>query len=139
MAQQLTQELYDALNRRGRHRGARAPAETATSALLSQIRFAGLPQPVTEFRFCPGRKWAVDLCWPDPAVMLAVEVEGLIYSNKGDNALTGRHVSVSGFAADLCKYNELTLLGFRLLRVTSKQARDGSALRWIERALTRKG
>lgn len=134
MPSPLTQELIDAMNKRtGRGRG-RGRGETATAALLSQIRYAGLPMPVTEFRFCPGRKWAVDLCWPD--FMLAVEVEGLVYSNKGDNALAGRHVSVSGYAADLCKYNELTILGFRLVRVTSKHARDGSALGWIERALT---
>jgi len=129
----LTPDLIAALNRRG-GRG-RASRGVPRDTLLAALRYAGLPTPELEYRFAaPRRKWALDLAYPDP-IRLGIEIEGLVYSNRGDNQLIGRHVSVTGYHADLEKYNELAIMGWRLLRVTSAHATNGTALTWIERAL----
>lgn len=95
-------------------------------ALALQLRAAGVPAPVTEYQFHPDRRWRLDFAWPD--LMLAVEVEGGVYQR-------GRHTRGGGFVADCEKYNEATLLGWRVLRVTGDHIKSGAALAWIERAL----
>jgi hypothetical protein len=40
--------------------------------IVGQLRMAGLPDPVEEYRFAPPRRWRFDLAWPER--MLAVEV-----------------------------------------------------------------
>lgn len=93
--------------------------------LLAIIQLTGtVPNPVPEFRFAPPRRWRLDYAWPDHKI--AVEVEGGIWSG-------GRHIRPKGFLADLEKYNELAILGWRLIRVTPQQIRSGEALRIIER------
>ena len=52
------------------------------SELAQQVKFAGLPAPVAQHKFHPVRRWRFDLAWP--ANMLAIEVDGGIWSN-------GRH------------------------------------------------
>lgn len=99
--------------------------------LLGQIRLAGLPAPETEFRFHPQRKWRFDLAYP--SVRLAVEYEGLVWKGKG-----GRHQRAQGLIADAEKYAEALLLGWRVLRVTSKHVKSGQALAWVTRALETK-
>lgn len=94
--------------------------------LMLQIKAANLPTPITEYRFHPIRKWRVDLYFADQR--LAVEVEGATFAQ-------GRHTRGVGFEKDCEKYNELTLAGIRLLRVTGKMIKDGTALEFIERAL----
>ena len=93
--------------------------------LLLQIRAVGLSMPVEEHRFCK-RRWRFDLAWPDRK--LAVEIEGGTWSH-------GRHTRGKGFAMDCIKYNEATLLGWCVLRVTTGMVNDGSALQYVERAL----
>lgn len=55
---------------------------------------------------------------------IAVEVEGGIFNN-------GRHVRPAGFQADCEKYNNAALLGWRVLRFTSDQVRNGTAASFI--------
>jgi len=94
--------------------------------LQLQLRIAGLNGWVSEFMFHPTRKWRFDVSFP--AAMLAVEVEGGTWAQ-------GRHSRGSGFAEDCIKYNEAVLLGWRVLRFTTAQVQDGTALRYIEKAL----
>ncbi len=68
-------------------------------------------EPEREFRFHPERKWRFDFAWPDHKV--AVEVEGGQFS-------VGRHQRLSGFEADCDKYNSAALLGWAVLRFTSR-------------------
>jgi len=75
-----------------------------------------------EYRFAPPRRWRLDFAFLDH--QLAVEVEGGVW-------VTGRHVRPSGFIKDIEKYNALTLLGWRLLRVVPAMIEDGEALRLI--------
>jgi len=127
----LTREMYDALNRKGsRGRGrARSSADDPTAKLLTDLHYAGVPAPACEYKFCPGRRFAFDLAWP--AQLVAVEIEGLVYSNRGDNQLTGRHVSVTGFKRDISKYGLAFSMGWNVLRVTSADARNGIAVGWL--------
>ncbi len=94
--------------------------------LAAIIRCLDIPEPVREYRFHPARRWRLDYAWPD--FRLAVEIEGGVWIN-------GRHVRGSGFMNDMEKYNELTLMGWSLLRFTPRQLRNGEAvatlLRWF--------
>lgn len=67
----------------------------------------GLPNPISEHRFHPNRKWRIDFAFVDNK--LAVEIEGGVWTK-------GRHTRSSGFLKDMEKYNALTELGWKLLR-----------------------
>ncbi len=98
--------------------------------LLVQFRSAGVPLPLTQYRFCPTRKWAFDFAWPEQ--MLAVEVEGGIW-------VRGRHNRGSGFLADCEKYNEAAILGWRVLRFPTELVDQGTALTTVERVFASRG
>ena len=85
---------------------------------------------VREYRFHPSRRWRFDFAWP--AHMLAVEVEGGVW-------VQGRHNRGAGFLADMEKYNEAAILGWRVLRVAGKHIRSDEAMAWLERALKARG
>lgn len=101
--------------------GSRREAE-----LLAQIVLAGLPIPEREVCLIPGRRFRTDFFFPE--ARLAVEVDGGVWTG-------GRHTTGQGFTQDCEKTNELTLLGYRVLRVTPEHIRSGKALAWIERGL----
>lgn len=95
-----------------------------------QCRTLGLPPPVAEHRFHPVRRWKFDYAWP--AQMVALEREGVVYSHvKGDHRLGGRHVSATGFKADLEKYGTAFSLGWRVLRCLPAQIDNGQAIEWL--------
>lgn len=78
-----------------------------------------------EHRFHPVRKWRLDFAWP--AQQLAVEVEGGVWTG-------GRHTRGAGFVKDMEKYNQATLLGWRVLRVTPADIKSGKAVELIKAA-----
>src|SRR5262245_25920821 len=96
--------------------------------LQFQISAMKLPAPATQYRFHPTRKWTFDFAWPDR--LLYLEVEGGIFIRGG-----GRHNRGKSFERDCQKYCEACILGWRGLRVTTDQVRNGVALRLVERAL----
>ena len=98
--------------------------------LLAQIVLAGLPVPEREVRLIPGRRFRTDFFFPQ--ARLVVEVDGGQFVPGG-----GRHNRPAGYASDCEKTNELTLLDYRILRVTPEHIRSGKALSWIERGLRR--
>jgi very-short-patch-repair endonuclease len=69
-------------------------------------------QLTAEHKFHPTRKWRFDFAHLDTKI--AIELEGL--THKG-----GRHQSVKGYTADVEKYNEATLLGWTVFRLTKSQ------------------
>lgn len=92
--------------------------------LAKQIKAAGLPKPELEYAFDAqlegeGRGWRFDLCWP---LWLAVEVDGSVHRIKGR------------FKADLAKHQAAFALGYKLLRVSPEQVRNGEALELVRRA-----
>lgn len=68
------------------------------------------------------KDWRFDFVLTD--YRIAIEVEGGIFNN-------GRHVRPKGFAADCEKYNHAALLGWRVLRFTGDQVRNGTAASFI--------
>lgn len=56
--------------------------------------------------------------------MIALEIEGGLY-------VAGRHVRGAAYEADLVKYAEALALGYRVLRVSPRQLKDGRALAWL--------
>ena len=93
---------------------------------LFQIQAAGLEMPEFEFRFHETRRWRSDFVWRDH--FLLAEYEGGVHTK-------GAHVRGRHFESDCEKYNEATLLGYRLLRFTYDMVRSGMALEQTTRAL----
>lgn len=86
---------------------------------------AGLPEPVTEYRFHNTRRWRFD--YAIPSQFVALEVEGGVWT-------AGRHTRGAGYLGDCEKYNEAQLLGWIVLRCTPSQLRTkGIAL--LQRAM----
>jgi very-short-patch-repair endonuclease len=94
--------------------------------LEQQIALAKLPVPEREVRFHPQRRWRFDLAYRDRK--LAIEIEGAVW-------VQGRHTRGSGYVADLEKYSEAAILGWRILRCTPQQVASGAALALVQRAL----
>jgi very-short-patch-repair endonuclease len=94
--------------------------------LLMQFKVAKVPEPVTEYRFHPTRKFRFDYAWPEKS--LALEVDGGVY-------VQGRHTRGKGVENDMEKYNEAAVLGWCVLRVSPKHVNDGRALAWVQEML----
>lgn len=72
----------------------------------------------------PGRKFRTDIL----VGRLAIECDGATWTG-------GRHTRGSGVERDCEKQNLLVAFGYRPMRVTGHQVRDGRALQWIEQAM----
>jgi very-short-patch-repair endonuclease len=72
------------------------------------------------------RRFRFDYAMPE--IKLAIEYEG-IFSAKS------RHTTVAGFMRDAVKYNEATILGWRVIRITADMINDNRALDYIQRAM----
>lgn len=77
-----------------------------------------IPVPVAEFRFHPDRRWRFDFAWVSHR--LAVEVEGGLW-------IGGRHNRPVSMVKDMEKYNEAALMGWKVLRFTPQQFKNGDA------------
>ena len=84
------------------------------------------PTAILEYRFAPLRKWRFDAAWISEKV--ALEVEGAIWTQ-------GRHTRGQGYLNDMEKYSEAAILGWRVLRVTWKQVKNGEAQQLVSRCL----
>lgn len=89
-----------------------------------------------EYRFDEGRRWRFDFA--APKIFLAVEIEGGRHSfqTKAGHLVIGHHHHEKGFESDCEKYNTAILLGWKVLRFTTKMVLDGRARsairRWAE-------
>lgn len=86
----------------------------------------GIPEPVTEWMFYPGRRWRFDFCWTKKKI--AVEIEGGVWTQ-------GRHTRGSGFMKDLEKYNAAGKMGYRVFRFTPQQLKSGEAQMFMKDVL----
>jgi len=96
------------------------------TAFETLCKHAGIPAPEVEYRFTSARRWRLDYAWPEPKYKIALEVEGAVWAQ-------GRHTRGSGFVKDMEKYNELSILGWRLLRVTPQQMKSLEVLDLLQR------
>ena len=88
-------------------RGAKPPSRLE-KRFETLWRALGGPELEIEFRFHPVRRWRADFAHLESRTL--IEIEGGIYVN-------GRHNRGAGFAADLEKYLEASLAGWRVVRL----------------------
>lgn len=100
------------------------PEINQEDSFISACKSVGLPIPIKEYKFHPTRKWKIDWAWPNH--LIALEVEGAIWTQ-------GRHTRGSGFLKDMEKYNELAVLGWRLIRTTPIEIKNLHILETLER------
>lgn len=93
---------------------------------MLQARAAKFPAYEREFRIVPDRRWRFDFAWPERKI--AVEVEGGVF-------VGGRHTGGVGYTKDCEKYNQATLLGWRIFRFTTGMVKDGTAMLTLTQAL----
>lgn len=86
-----------------------------------------------EFKFHPDRRWRCDFRLVD---MLGPNNLGIIAEIEGGIFTGGRHVHPLGFTNDCEKYNEATIMGYRVLRFPSSTVKDGTAIEMVRRILT---
>lgn len=91
-----------------------------------QLRAAHITGWEREYRFDKIRRWRFDFAWPD--LLLAVEIEGGVYTN-------GRHTRGSGFVADCDKYEAALLAGWTVYRCTTAMIKNGRALDTAEKLI----
>ncbi|MFA4972574.1 MAG: hypothetical protein WC683_08155 [bacterium] len=96
------------------------------AALLLQIRAAGLPEPVTEYRAVPGRQYRWDGAYLDARILY--EVQGGIWRKGG-------HSTGGGITRDCEKNNLAVLRNFRTLFFTREMIEDGRAVLYLRAAL----
>lgn len=92
-----------------------------------QLKSAKITGFTREYKFHPKRRWRLDFAWVDQKI--GVEVEGGIWLPR-----SGHNTGV-GISRDVEKGNSLTLLGWKLIRVTGKMIKSGEALNIIESIL----
>jgi very-short-patch-repair endonuclease len=102
----------------------------AEEVLANHLEWSGVKDVVRELRFHPTRRWRFD--FSIPRLKIAIEVEGAIWAR-------GRHTRGSGFEKDCEKYNEATIMGWRVLRFTTDMVISGEAIAVIERAIKELG
>jgi hypothetical protein len=106
----------------------RRPPKPSTKISAVWWRAHGIPQPESEYRFAPPRRWRFDYCWRIDGLKVALEIDGAVYSG-------GRHTRGSGFIKDQEKTNVAALLGWFVIRCVPADVKDGSVFRIIRQAL----
>lgn len=108
---------------------------------LQQLTLAGLRAPIPEYKFDPKRKWRFDWAYFQPR-KIAIEYEGGILAVANapkcrtcGQTSKGAHARVTGILRDIEKYTEASLAGWLVIRITALSVENGSALRYVERAL----
>ncbi len=108
---------------------ARAKREGLELAFAQQLRALGLTVGLCQqWKFHPKRAWRFDFAYPAPEAKLAIEVDGGTWINGG-------HSRGSGIEKDCEKLASAVILGWRVMRATTNQVKDGTAAFWVEQAL----
>ncbi len=88
----------------------------------------GIPAPVSEYRFHDSRKWRFDYAFVDHK--LGVEIDGGLFINGGHNRGAQRQ-------KDYEKDAHALMAGWRVLRCSTGQVKDGTVFKWIAEILKR--
>lgn len=75
-----------------------------------------------EFKFHPTRKWSADFHLIGRKIL--VEIEGGLFSG-------GRHTRGKGYINDMEKYNSATMMGYQVIRFSTKQVTSGKVIQEI--------
>lgn len=87
----------------------------------------GVPRPLTELRFCPGRKWRFDFCWFLES-KVALECQGGVFTQ-------GRHTRGAALLKEWEKLNEAAILGWRIIFCQPSDLLTVKLAQTIKRAL----
>lgn len=77
-----------------------------------------------EYRFMKARRWRFDFAWPEDKI--ALEIQGGIWTSGG-------HVRGALFTSDCEKFNEATIRGWAVLKVTGDMVKSGRFVSYLER------
>jgi len=97
------------------------PLSIGEELLAQQLKAYGV-EFNRQYVFHPGRKWRFD--FQLPLRYIAIEVEGGLF-------VKGRHSRGKSYEADLRKYNQATINGYRLLRYSTDMVKSGEAIKQI--------
>lgn len=101
----------------------KAERDALENAMIDRMAQVGdIPSYMQQYQFWEGRKYAFDFAWVEWRV--AVEVEGGTYTG-------GRHTRGAGYHEDCLKYNQATLLGWRVYRFDAGMVRSGEAAQFM--------
>lgn len=105
------------------------------------LKNCGVPDPVRELKFYPGRKWSFDFAWPQYKV--ALEVEGGIYGVGKPCPVckrkpVGAHTSIERLLSDMEKYNAAASTGWSVLRVTPQILNKLETIKLIQTTIQNK-
>jgi hypothetical protein len=114
-------------------RTVRVPKAEHARGLDTQCKQQKLPVGVPEFIFHPTRRWRYDRAWP--AHRLVVDIDGGAWLHRHGKTAHS-HGQGAGFERDRKKDAEAMLLGFRVLRVTTKMVQSGAAIEYLRHLLT---
>ena len=98
----------------------------AEQTLCYQALSDGIVEFEQNYLFHPPRKFQIDFAIP--AARVGIEIEGGIWSR-------GAHGRGPGIARDMLKHNLLLMSGWRVLRYTPDQVRQGEAIEGLKRLL----
>ena len=76
--------------------------------VTAYFRTVGLPGPQYEYRFLANRRFRFDIAWPYCAPLVAIEVQGGIWTG-------GAHARGGGIRRDIEKHNLAVTNGWRVL------------------------
>ena len=99
---------------------------------LQQVRDAGLPEPIRQYKALEQRRFLWDFAWPDEPYRLLIEVNGQTFRKGGHS--TGR-----GIARDYEKLDLGILAGWHCLIFDAKMIHNGKALAYTRQALEKWG
>ncbi len=104
----------------------KASEEFRRQAFLAMCRSHGIPEPIWELYFFPGRKFRFDWAWPENKIALEVQ---------GGNWIGGRHVRPAALEDEHDKRNEAAISNWRILYCTPEEVTTGEVFPVIKRAL----
>lgn len=104
-------------------------------AVIQYCRQRGYPEPDTEVRFHPARKFAFDCAWV--AERVALEFEGGTYGRGKPCPVCKRrsaagHGSIDRMKRDHEKYTLAAVLGWRVMHQRPEQVQSGEVFAWID-------
>jgi very-short-patch-repair endonuclease len=128
----LTNSAVAAAMKRERNRAERSKSWEDDFAF--HVKAQHLPPIMRKYQFAHtlGRKWEADFAYPDRHLL--IEIDGGIWRKGG-----GAHSHPTQILRDMEKGNDAAFLGYRVLRFTSDQVRDGHAVAFLIRILNKQG
>jgi very-short-patch-repair endonuclease len=113
---------------RTRGAGGAGSVDLRVALVAAWCRQQRLPEPVAEYRFAPPRRWRFDLAFVNEKI--ALEIDG-----PRNGLKLGGHQHPAGLANDRAKDRAALALGWKVVRVTTRQFTRGDHWGLLEQLL----